>query len=137
MQALIGLVSGALFGAGVCLSGMVRASKVVAFLDFGGSWDPTLVVVFASAIAVSFLAWRVVARARAPRFGQTFPEMPKQVIDARLVGGAAVFGVGWGLVGYCPGPAVVSLVSGVAASFVFVAGMVAGMVVYQATREDG
>ena len=120
-------IAGALFGAGVCISGMVRPSKVLGFLDLGGAWDPTLLVVMGSALAVSVVTWRVVAGLRKPRFGDAFPVVPQPVIDLRLVGGAAVFGLGWGLAGYCPGPAVVSLVSGVPASFVFVGAMIAGM----------
>lgn len=132
MNAAISAACGALFAIGVCVSGMVRPSKVLGFLDLGdlgGAWDPTLLVVMATALAVHAIAWRVVARAHAPRFGAIFPPPASRVIDARLVGGAAVFGVGWGLSGYCPGPAVVSLVSGSTASFVFVAAMVAAMAV--------
>src|SRR5262249_20815581 len=113
MNAVIAALCGALFGAGVCISGMVRPSKGLCFPDFGGAWDATLLVVMASALAVHVLAWRVVKRARAPRFGDRFPGPPSPIIDARLVGGAAVFGLGWGISGYCPGPAVVSVVSGV------------------------
>jgi uncharacterized membrane protein YedE/YeeE len=124
---MVALLGGALFGAGVCISGMVRPSKVIGFLNFGGPWDATLLVVMASALAVSILAWRVVAKLRTPRFGTAFPGPPSPLVDARLVGGAAMFGVGWGLSGYCPGPALVSLVSGVTGSFVFCTAMIAGM----------
>ena len=138
MRRAIPLVSGALFGAGVCISGMVRPSKVLAFLDLGGSWDATLAIVMASALAIHWLAWRMVERARAPRYGSAFPEPPSPIVDRKLVGGAALFGLGWGLSGYCPGPAVVSLVSGARASLVFVGAMIAGMLLAQAARrEDG
>lgn len=123
----LAILGGALFGAGVCISGMVRPSKVLGFLDFGGAWDPSLLVVMASALAVTVLAWRVVAKLRAPRFGGAFPGPPSPLIDARLVAGAAIFGIGWGLSGYCPGPAMVALVAGVPATFVFVGAMLAGM----------
>jgi len=138
---LVAILGGALFGAGVCISGMVRPSKVIGFLDFGGAWDPSLLVVMASALAVSIAAWRIVAKLRTPRFGMAFPPPASSVIDARLIGGAAVFGVGWGLSGYCPGPALVSLVSGVTAVFVFCGAMLAAMFVVElrdrSNRADG
>lgn len=123
----LAIVGGALFGAGVCISGMVRPSKVLGFLDFGGAWDPSLLVVMASALAVTILAWRVVDRMPKPKFGAAFPPPPSPLVDARLVAGAAIFGIGWGLSGYCPGPAVVALVAGVPATFVFVGSMLAAM----------
>jgi uncharacterized protein len=123
------LIAGALFGVGVCVSGMVRPSKVLAFLNFGGVWDATLLVVMGSALIVHALAWRFVKHA----------PPASNVIDAKLVGGAAIFGLGWGLSGYCPGPAVVSIVSGVPGALVFVAAMIAGMVLVDRSgaREDG
>lgn len=138
MKNAIAALAGAVFGAGVCISGMVRPSKVLGFLDFGGRWDATLMVVMASALLLHVVAWRVVKARRTPRFGGEYPAMPAQVIDARLLGGAALFGLGWGLAGYCPGPAIVSVVSGVTSSFVFVGAMAAAMlVVARATESDG
>jgi hypothetical protein len=124
---VLALLCGALFAAGACISGMVRPSKVLGFLDFGGAWDATLLCVMGSALVLHILAWQVVKRARRPRFGERFPGPPSNVIDLRLIGGAALFGIGWGLAGYCPGPAIVSLVSGATGSFVFVGAMLAGM----------
>jgi uncharacterized protein len=121
------LIAGMLFGVGVCVSGMVRPSKVLAFLNFGGVWDATLLVVMGSALIVHAIAWR---------FAKHAPPA-SNVIDAKLVGGAAIFGLGWGLSGYCPGPAVVSIVSGVPGALVFVAAMIAGMVIVDRGREDG
>lgn len=136
----LALCGGALFGAGVCISGMVRPSKVLGFLDFAGPWDATLLVVMASALAVMVVAWRMVARLRTPRFGREYPAPPSPLVDARLLVGAVLFGLGWGLSGYCPGPALVALVAGVPATFVFVAAMLAGMFVIErgerATRPD-
>jgi uncharacterized membrane protein YedE/YeeE len=129
----VAIIGGALFGAGVCISGMVRPSKVIGFLDFGGAWDASLLLVMGSALAVSIIAWRIVAKLRAPQFGTSFPAPVSKLIDARLVGGAAIFGVGWGLSGYCPGPALVSLVSGVPAVFVFCAAMLAAMAIVRNT----
>ena len=123
MKRAVPLIAGALFGLGACVSGMVRPSKVLAFLNFGGAWDATLLVVMGSALIVHAIAWRFVEHA--PR--------PSTVIDAKLVGGAAIFGIGWGLSGYCPGPAVVSIVSGVPGALVFVAAMIAGMVIVDRT----
>ena len=92
------------------------------------SWP---LVVMASALAVSLVAWRIVARLRTPRFGTKFPAPASPIVDVRLIGGAAVFGVGWGLSGYCPGPAMVSLVSGVTSVFVFCGAMLAAMFVVE------
>jgi uncharacterized protein len=130
MRAIVPLLAGALFGAGVCISGMVRPSKVLGFLDLGGRWDPSLALVMASALTLHVVAWRIVKRMRAPRLASTFPPPPSGVIDARLVGGAAVFGVGWGISGFCPGPAILSILSGATASLVFVATMALSMLAY-------
>jgi uncharacterized protein len=137
----VAILGGALFGAGACISGMVRPSKVIGFLDFGGAWDPSLLLVMGSALVISIAAWRIVARLRTPRFGTEFPAPASTIVDVRLIGGAAMFGVGWGLSGYCPGPALVSLVSGVTAVFVFCAAMIAAMFVVENlgrfTKHDG
>jgi hypothetical protein len=134
------LVAGALFGAGACISGMVRPSKVIGFLDWrSGAWDATLLVVMGSALVVSVLAWRLVRSLRAPWLGGAFPGPPSPAIDAKLLGGAVLFGLGWGLAGYCPGPAVVSLVSHVPGALVFVAAMIVGMWIGERARigDDG
>ena len=130
MRNAIAAVCGALFAAGVCISGMVRPSKVLGFLDLRGAWDPTLAIVMASALAIHVVAWRVVTRKQAPRFGAAFPGPPPRAIDLRLVGGAALFGLGWGISGFCPGPAIVSIVSGARASLVFVGAMAAAMAMF-------
>jgi uncharacterized protein len=142
VSAIIPLLCGALFSAGVCLAGMVRPSKVIGFLDFGGAWDASLLLVMASALVLHVFAWRILRAMTAdmprPKFGTAFPGPAASVIDARLIGGAALFGVGWGLTGFCPGPAVVSLVSGTTASFVFVAAMGAAMLGFDRSgRSDG
>jgi|HubBroStandDraft_2_1064218.scaffolds.fasta_scaffold238563_2 uncharacterized membrane protein YedE/YeeE len=127
----LALVTGMLFGTGVCVSGMVRPSKVLAFLDLRGDWDPSLLVVMGTALAVQAIAWAIVRRMRAPLLGGRLPGPSTGRIDARLVGGAALFGLGWGLGGFCPGPAMVSTVSGATGSLVFVASMALGMLGYQ------
>lgn len=120
MRAAIAVLAGALFGAGICISGMIRPSKVLAFLDLGGAWDPSLLLVMASALSLHVVAWRVIKGRPKPPFGTAYPGPASPVIDARLVGGAALFGVGWGISGFCPGPAILSVLSGATASFVFV-----------------
>jgi uncharacterized protein len=138
MTAVIALICGALFSAGVCISGMVRPSKVLGFLDFGGAWDPSLALVMGSALVLHVIAWRLIKGKSAPRFGTAFPGPPSTIVDTRLIAGAAIFGIGWGISGFCPGPAIVSLVSGVPASFVFVGAMGAAMLAFrQVERTDG
>jgi uncharacterized membrane protein YedE/YeeE len=118
---------GLVFSVGLCLSGMTRPSKVLGFLDVTGAWDPSLLVVMATGLALLVPAWRWLARREAPLLGGPLPGPPAHALDARLVGGAALFGVGWGLGGYCPGPALVGLASGMRAPLVFCAAMAAGM----------
>jgi uncharacterized membrane protein YedE/YeeE len=127
LNALIALLCGVLFGTGVCISGMVRPSKVLGFLDVAGHWDASLLLVLGSGFVLHAVAWQIVKRRSAPVLGGEFPGPASAIIDLRLIGGAALFGLGWGLSGYCPGPALVSLVSGVPSSFVFVGSMVAAM----------
>ena len=135
MRNAIAAVCGALFTAGVCISGLVRPSKVIGFLDFGGAWDASLAIVMATALAIYALAWRLVPRGRVPMLGDEFPGPPPSIVDARLVGGAVLFGLGWGLAGYCPGPAIVSVVSGAKSSLVFVGAMAVAMLAYHRTTE--
>lgn len=130
MTALVPLLCGALFGAGVCISGMIRPSKVLAFLDLGGAWDASLLLVMASALALHAVAWRLIKGRQAPRFGAAYPGPASSVVDLRLVGGAAVFGVGWGISGYCPGPAILSILSGATSSLAFVAAVSISMFVF-------
>jgi len=121
------LGAGGLFGAGLVLSGMARPAKVIAFLDVGRQWDPSLAFVMAGAIAVHMVLFRVILRRRSPLYDVTFHLPTRKDIDLRLVAGAALFGVGWGLGGYCPGPALVSIGAGTLPALVFVATMAAGM----------
>jgi uncharacterized protein len=141
VQNVIALIAGALFAAGVCVSGMVRPSKVLAFLDLGGRWDASLLIVMASALAIQVTAWRSVRGRRAPRYGTSFPAPPSPRIDLRLFGGATLFGVGWGLSGYCPGPAILAVLSGTAASFVFLGAVAATMLAFdhvvRSSNSDG
>jgi uncharacterized membrane protein YedE/YeeE len=123
---LIAFAGGALFSLGLALSGMTDPAKVLGFLDIAGHWDPTLMFVMGGGVLVFAVAWRASRRLRAPLFASSFPQLPER-IDRRLVVGALLFGAGWGLVGFCPGPALVAVGAGVHGAFLFVAAMVAGM----------
>jgi hypothetical protein len=122
-----GLGCGLLFGVGLALSGMISPAKVVAFLDLAGDWDPSLALVMAGALAVTAPGYRVVLRRERPLLEERFSLPVRRELDRRLVAGAAVFGVGWGLGGYCPGPALAGLGLGAPRTALFVAGMLVGM----------
>lgn len=120
-------ISGLLFAIGLGLSGMTDPAKVLGFLDVAGDWDYRLAFVMGGAIAVHAVSRRFILKREKPWFGATFPERPMGQVDARLLAGAALFGVGWGLGGYCPGPALTSLTTGAIQVFVFVPAMLVGM----------
>jgi hypothetical protein len=122
-----GLIAGFLFGLGLCLSSMTNPAVVLGFLDIAGNWNPTLVFVMAAGVTVTFLGYRLLVPKSKPLWASQFSLPSAKAIDAPLLSGAAIFGVGWGLAGYCPGPAVVSLASGRLPVFVFVVSMLAGM----------
>lgn len=126
---LTALLSGLLFGIGLAISGMVKPEKLIGFLDITGEWDPSLVLVMAGATAVHALFVAFILKRPAPILGEKFSLPTRRDIDARLVGGSAVFGVGWALGGLCPGPAIVTLASGSWVAPVFVVTMAAGMLV--------
>jgi uncharacterized protein len=129
-QLMAALLAGLLFGLGLILSGMANPAKVLAFLDLAGAWDPSLAFVMAGAILVGLVAFGVAHRRTATFLGGAL-ELPKRRdIDRPLVVGSLVFGVGWGLVGFCPGPALVALGSGEIKAAVFVAAMAGGMALY-------
>ena len=111
-SALTALVAGTLFGLGLAISQMTNPAKVLAFLDIAGDWDPSLAFVMAGAVAVSFVAFRVARTRHTPLLGDTFRLPTRRDIDAPLVVGALLFGVGWGLAGLCPGPAITAVLSG-------------------------
>ncbi len=127
---LIALLAGLLFGAGLYVSQMVNPAKVLAFLDVAGNWDPSLAFVMAGALFVTVLGNAIARKRSAPLAGPSFQWPKSRQIDARLIGGAALFGVGWGLVGFCPGPALAALAFGVWPVMLFVAAMVVGMAAY-------
>lgn len=125
---LAALGAGAIFGLGLAVSEMVNPLKVKAFLDVAGDWDPSLTLVMGGAIMVSFVAFRLTLRRPKPFLAARFELPTWRNIDWRLVGGATVFGVGWGLVGLCPGPALSGLVYGNVETAIFVAAMLIGLV---------
>ena len=122
------LFCGILFALGLGLSGMMQPAKVVAFLDVAGAWDPSLAFVMVGAIGVYLPLYRLVLRRSTPVVTDTFQIPTVSAIDTRLVGGAALFGLGWGAAGFCPGPAIASLSSGAVPVLAFVAAMGVGMV---------
>ncbi|HEX9390523.1 MAG TPA: YeeE/YedE family protein [Usitatibacteraceae bacterium] len=127
MKLLSALLIGALFGAGLLLSGMSNAGNVLNFLDLAGSWDPRLLFVMGGAVVVTGLAYPWLMRRARPRLAEKFHWPTAKEIDARLLIGAALFGVGWGLAGYCPGPALANIGMLSPAMLVFIPAMLAGM----------
>ena len=109
MRGLPFLLAGALFAVGLAVSGMTNPARVLGFLDLAGTWDPSLAFVMGGALLAFGVGHRLVLRRVRPLLGGSFPGVPAATIDARLLGGSALFGVGWGLGGFCPGPAVASL----------------------------
>lgn len=130
MQRLTEFLVGLIFGLGLILSGMTDPSKVLGFLDLFGTWDPSLAFVMGGAIAVGLFAFAI-AKKRTQSFLGGAMHLPKATqIDKRLVVGSLVFGAGWGLAGFCPGPALVTMASGEMKALVFVAAMLAGMAIH-------
>lgn len=125
-RVLTALVSGLLFGAGLIVSGMADPAKVQNFLDIAGTWDPSLIFVMGGALVVTFVGFRLALRRGAPLCAPRFELPTRRDLDGRLIGGAALFGLGWGLVGYCPGPALAGILIGGSATWIFVAAMIAG-----------
>jgi uncharacterized membrane protein YedE/YeeE len=127
MQIVIALLSGVIFGAGLAVSGMVNPAKVLNFFDIAGTWDPSLIFVMAGALAVTMTGYRLARRRPSPVFAPTYHLPSANEIDARLIGGSALFGLGWGLSGFCPGPAIASLTTLSTEPVIFIIAMLAGM----------
>lgn len=130
------LLSGAIFGLGLAVSGMMNPAKVTGFLDVAGGWDPTLALVMVGALLVTIPAFRLILGRPRPVLDTRFSLPTKTRPDGRLLSGAALFGVGWGMVGFCPGPAVAALTTGLLPVLVFVAAMVGGMAIHRLTVEE-
>ena len=131
MKVLAALLSGILFGVGLGVSQMTNPAKVQAFLDVAGAWDPTLAFVRGTALVVSSITVAIARRRPQSLLGEPLQIPETAALDLRLIAGAALFGVGWGLGGFCPGPALAGLATGVPAVWVFTASMLAGMLSYR------
>ena len=127
MRTLVAFVAGLVFGLGLLLSGMADPAKVLGFLDLAGAWDPSLMFVMGGAVGVGVVAFAVARRRTRSLLGEPMQLPTSTGVDRRLVAGALLFGAGWGLAGFCPGPALVALGLGEAKAVVFVAAMLAGM----------
>ncbi len=141
---LSSFIVGLIFGIGLILAGMTDPSKVIGFLDIAGRWDPSLAFVMGGAILVGVVAFSFARKRSANFFGGAMRLPTKSDIDLRLVGGSLVFGIGWGMAGFCPGPALTALGTGNAKAAIFVLAMVAGMAIFEfaerfwhAPRRDG
>jgi uncharacterized membrane protein YedE/YeeE len=131
MQIFTALIAGILFGTGLILSGMTNPRKILDFLDITGHWDPSLLMVMSGALVVSFWAFRYARNREKTLLDATLHLPSAKRVDTRLIAGSLVFGAGWGLAGYCPGPAITSVLSGQIAPIVFVVAMIAGMAIYE------
>lgn len=130
-QIIVALFAGTLFGLGLTVSQMINPEKVLSFLDFFGDWDPSLALVMLGAVGVSAVAFRVALKQPRPILAKAFQVPSRSDVDGRLIAGGVIFGLGWGLVGWCPGPAIASLALVQFESFIFVAAMIAGMLLYR------
>lgn len=132
MRAVVSaFAAGLLFGGGLLLSGMADPANVLGFFDVAGVWNPTLAFVMAGGLAVTLLGYRLVLKRSAPLCEDRFQLPTSKSMDARLIGGAALFGLGWGIAGYCPGPAFVAAAGGFAEAAIFAAAMVGGMAAWK------
>lgn len=134
-QILPPVVSGTLFGAGLAVSGMTDPARVRGFLDIFGHWDPTLAFVMGGAVLVMAVAWRIRFRMQRPVFGEKFSLPDRKDLDVRLIAGSVLFGIGWGIAGLCPGPALASLALSPSAALPFAVAMVAGMLLQKVVFE--
>jgi uncharacterized membrane protein YedE/YeeE len=131
MQTLVALIAGLVFGLGLIVSGMADPAKVLGFLDLAGAWDPSLALVMAGAIAIGLPAFFIAGRRSRSLLGAAMQLPAARRIDRRLVAGSLLFGIGWGLAGFCPGPALVALSLGGVKALLFVAAMLLGMGLFE------
>lgn len=134
-HSLPGLIVGLIFGAGLALSDMINPARVLAFLDLAGAWDPTLAFVMGGALIPSAIGYLIVRRMRRPVMAEEFCIPQNRNLERNLLAGAALFGVGWGLVGLCPGPAIAGLVFGAWQVWLFVGAMFTGMLLHRFAAE--
>lgn len=135
MRLFIAILCGLLFGAGMIISDMVNPARVLAFLDVTGDWDPSLAFVMGGALIPSGIAWLIHRRMHAPVLAEAFNVPTSRVIDRPLIGGAILFGLGWGLVGLCPGPALAALTTASWQAAIFVVAMLAGLTLFRFTAD--
>jgi uncharacterized membrane protein YedE/YeeE len=127
MKLLFAFLTGLVFGTGIVFSGMINPAKVLNFFDIAGMWDPSLAFVMGGALVVTFVGYRLVWQRSKPLFDERFQVPTSRVIDAKLVGGSALFGIGWGIAGFCPGAAIPALGTGRWEVALFLAAVVAGL----------
>ena len=132
----LALIAGIIFGIGLGLAQMTDRQRVLGFLDLAGTWDPTLLFVLGGAVAVTIIAFRFVLRRQAPLLASEFHLPTRTDIDWRLITGAALFGIGWGIAGYCPGPGIAALPIGDSNSLIFLASMITGMILFNLSGRE-
>lgn len=137
MKTVSAFLAGLLFSVGLIIGGMTLPINIVGFLDFFGEWRPALAFVMAGALGTYAALYPLVMKRRAPLFSLKFEIPSKKTIDRRLLVGAAVFGIGWGIAGFCPGPSIVALGTGAKEALVFFAAMMAGIVLYRVASQAG
>ena len=137
MRLIVAYVIGLVFGTGISVSGMANPAKVLNFFDISGSWDPSLIFVMGGALITTFIGYRLVFGRRAPVLADRFQLPASRSIDASLLGGAAVFGIGWGIAGFCPGGALPALGTGRWEVFVFTAAVIAGILIARYLQSRG
>lgn len=130
-QSITAFIAGLLFAVGLVVGGMTQPAKVVGFLDFFGNWDPSLIFVMGGAVTVHFVLFRLIFKRNSPLLATRFQVPTRRDMTPQLLGGAALFGIGWGLGGFCPGPGLVAAPAGSAEALTFVASMTAGMFLYR------
>ena len=130
---LAGLVCGIIFGVGLSIGGMIDPGKVIGFLDFTGKWDPSLAFVMGGAVGVFSIGYVFVSKRPKPAFDEVFQIPDRRDIDGRLIGGALLFGAGWGLAGICPGPSITILAFGWTKAYLFLAAMTVGVLLFKMT----
>lgn len=128
MKLVYSLITGMIFGLGITVSGMINPEKVLNFFDIAGAWDPSLAFVMAGAVAATFIGYRMVFRRNSPVFDTTFYLPTSTEVDAKLVGGSALFGIGWGIAGFCPGAAIPALGTGQWEVALFLIALIAGLI---------
>lgn len=137
MRLIVSYLIGLVFGIGIAISGMANPAKVLNFFDIAGTWDPSLAFVMGGALITTFIGYKLVFGRARPVMGDSFQVPTNRALDARLLGGAAVFGIGWGIAGFCPGGAIPALGTGRWEVFAFTAAVIAGIYLAKALQSLG